>query len=59
VTPMTGTVTDAKEDRFIICFSFVKGFLPPGEPVNGIVGMLQQIGTFLAGEFVGLSLYVH
>ena len=53
VAPVTCGVSDRQKDRTIFRPCPGKGLLSPGIPVDRIVGMLQQVGGFLAGETIG------
>ena len=55
VTPMTGRVSDGEEDGLLLDPRPGEGFLAPGEPVDGVIGVLAQIGRLFAGEAVGLA----
>jgi hypothetical protein len=52
MTPMTCGVADAEEDGFILGASEGECFVAPREPIHRIVGVLEQIGRFLASEAV-------
>ena len=43
VTPVAGGVTDAEEDRFVGRFGKGEGFFPPWIPIDGVVGVLEEI----------------
>jgi hypothetical protein len=45
VTPVTGGIPDAEENRFALLFRLLESFLAPGIPVHRIVGVLQKVGT--------------
>ena len=57
VTPVTGGVSDAEQDRFVFLLSTQQGFLGPGMPVHGIVCVLKQIRAGFVDEAIwhGLS----
>jgi hypothetical protein len=46
---MAGGITYRKEDGFVFFSGCVKCLLAPGEPVNRIVGVLEEVGA-LFGE---------
>ena len=46
VAPVAGRIADRQEDRLVFGFSLFEGFLAPGPPVDRIVLVLLQIGTF-------------
>jgi hypothetical protein len=49
MTPMTGGVSDAEEDRLVFGFSFCERFFAPWIPVHWFVGVLKQVwGCFMA-----------
>jgi hypothetical protein len=47
MAPVAGGITYGKEDGLIFLLCFLKSLLPPGIPIHRIIGMLQQVGTFL------------
>ena len=55
VAPVAGGVADGKEDGLVLQARFLEGRLAPGIPIHGIVGVLQQIGTLLLGQAVGVQ----
>src|SRR5262249_24972376 len=57
VTPMAGGVADREQDRLVGALCLGERLGSPWPPVDGVVLVLQQIGTGLAGEtvFVGWS----
>src|SRR5262245_17985743 len=57
VTPMAGGVADREQDWLVGALCLGKRLGSPWPPVDGVVLVLQQIGTGLAGEtvFVGWS----
>ena len=54
VAPVAGGVADAEQDRFVLHFCLVQGFLAPWVPVYRVVCVLQQIWTRLVDEPVGV-----
>src|SRR5258708_39595098 len=54
MAPVAGGVADAEEDRFVLHFCLVQGFLAPRVPVYRVVCVLQQIWTRLVDEPVGV-----
>ena len=50
MTPMARGIANTDKDRFMLFLGSCKRFLSPGAPVNRIVGMLQQVGTFFVYE---------
>ena len=53
VAPVAGGVADAEEDGLVFRAGFFEGFGAPREPVDGIVGVLEEVGAGLVGESVG------
>jgi hypothetical protein len=51
---MAGGVSDRQQDESVFVFRSLEGFWPPGIPIHWIVGVLEEIGTGLVGEAVGL-----
>ena len=47
VAPVTGRVSDREQDRFVLCMCKRGCLFPPRVPVNGIVGVLQEVGAGL------------
>jgi hypothetical protein len=56
MAPMAGGVTDAYQDELIFVLCFLQCFGAPGIPVNGVIGMLQQVWGCRIGETVHSSL---
>ena len=54
MAPMTGRITDAQKDWFILALRFVKGFFAPRKPVHRIMRVLEEIGAGLMGQAVGV-----
>ncbi len=53
MTPVTGAVADAEEDRFLFTPGPRQGLFAPGKPVDGVVGVLEEIGAQAFGKAVG------
>jgi hypothetical protein len=53
VAPVAGRVADAEEDRPVQQLGAGERIRTPREPVHGIIGVLEEIGTRLSGEAVG------
>ena len=53
VAPVAGGIADAEEDGFIFRLGLFEGFRAPGIPVDGVVGVLEEVGAGLVGESVG------
>jgi hypothetical protein len=49
---MTGSITNAEEDGFVLAAGFFERFFTPGIPVYRVVGMLKEIGRGFATESV-------
>lgn len=52
MTPMARGIANTEEDRFMLFLGTCKRFFSPGAPVDRIVGMLEQVGTFFVYEGV-------
>ena len=52
VTPMACRVSDRQEDRLAFGDGLLDRLVAPGVPVDGVVGVLEQVGTRLAREAV-------
>jgi len=44
---MTGGVPYTEEDRFVLVTGLIQGLLPPGIPVDRVIGMLEKIRGIL------------
>ena len=55
MTPVAGGITDAEEDGLVLSAGFGEGLLSPGEPIDGIVLVLEKVGRLFAGKPVGVS----
>ncbi len=53
MAPVAGGITDAEEDRFILGFGKRQRLRAPFPPVDGIVGVLQEIGGCGLIESIG------
>ena len=53
MAPVAGGVADAEEDGLVFVAGLLEGFRPPGEPVDGVVGVLEEVGAGFVGESVG------
>jgi len=54
VAPVAGGVAYGEENRPILPLRRPEGFLTPGIPFHGVVGVLQEIGALLIDQPVGL-----
>jgi hypothetical protein len=54
MAPVAGRIADAQKDRFVFRPCPGKGLVIPGEPVNRIVRVLEQIRGFFLREPVGV-----
>jgi hypothetical protein len=54
MTPVTGSITDTYEDRFVFGPGPFQRFVPPGIPVYRIMGMLKQVRTRFMDQMVGM-----
>ena len=52
VAPVAGGVADADQDGFVFGAGAGPGFLAPGEPVHGVIGVLEEIGRGFGGESI-------
>ena len=52
---MASEIANGEKDRFVLLARFFEGLLAPRIPVNGIVGVQEQIGTFRVNEPVGVT----
>ena len=53
MAPVAGSIADADEQHFIQRLCLGEGFLVPGMPFHGIMGMLKQERTSFVNECVG------
>src|SRR5262249_19004420 len=53
VTPVARRIADGEKDRLLLAPRFLKGLIAPRMPIDGVAGVLQQIGTALGCETVG------
>jgi hypothetical protein len=44
MAPMASGITTGKQERFIFLLGFLKGFIAPRIPVDGVVGMPEEVG---------------
>ena len=59
VAPMTGRVADGEQYGFLLTPRFFQCLWAPGMPVHRVVSVLQQIGTGLVAEMIGVLGRVH
>ncbi len=50
MTPVTGSITNGKEDGFILPCRTGKRFSPPGIPVNRVICVLEKVRTLFMDE---------
>ena len=50
---MAGAVADAQEDWFVLAACFRQRLRSPWVPVDGVVGMFQQVRTCLLRQAIG------
>ena len=55
MAPVAGGVADGEENGLVLVPRFLKGFLAPGKPLHGVVGVLEQVGTRLVDEVVDIQ----
>ncbi len=58
VAPVAGGVADREEDRLVLGLGPGQGFGPPGEPVDRVVLVLEEVRAGLAAQAVGGSVGV-
>ena len=52
VAPVARGVPDGDEDGLVLVAGQVQGLVPPGEPLDGVVGVLAEIRARLVGQVV-------
>ena len=52
VAPVAGRVADREQDRLLLVPRLGEGLVGPGVPVDGVVGMLAEVGARFFGETV-------
>ena len=55
MTPVAGGIADREEDRFILGTGLFERDIAPGIPIDGIGGVLEQVGAGFAGQAIALS----
>jgi hypothetical protein len=58
VAPVAGGVADGEEYRLVFLTGLLEGIGAPGVPIHGIVRVLQQIGTLLLCQAIGMHEYL-
>jgi len=53
MAPVAGGIAYGEEDRPVFSGCGLEGFLSPGVPVHGIVGVLPQVEALLGDEAIG------
>ena len=56
MTPMAGGIPDTDDDRFIFLSGPGKRILSPWQPIDRVMGMLQQVRAALLNECIGKSM---
>ncbi len=56
VTPVAGAIADADEQQSVRVAGQLQSLIAPRVPLHRVVGMLQQIGTRLVNEVVGVGM---
>ena len=51
---MAGRIADAEENRLVFDPRLCKRLIAPGEPIHGIVRVLEQVGRFFPRQAVGV-----
>jgi hypothetical protein len=59
MTPMAGGIAAGKQDGFVFGFGFLERFLTPGVPVDGVVGVLEEIRRGFVDKAVGIFGFRH
>ncbi len=54
VTPVAGGVADAQQDELVLAPRLLQRLLAPRVPVDGVVGVLEQVGAGLVDQPVGV-----
>src|ERR1022692_2723726 len=54
VAPVAGGVADGKEDGLVLNTRRLESLFTPGIPIHRVVSVLQQIGTLLLSQTVGM-----
>ena len=52
VAPVAGAVTHREEDRLLLGAGLLEGLVAPGIPVDGVVGVLKEVGAGFVRETV-------
>ncbi len=55
VAPVARGVADREKDRAIELLGGAQGFFAPGEPIDGVVGVLFQVGAGLVDQAIWLA----
>jgi len=53
VAPVAGRVADREKNGFVFAGGFGEGFIAPGIPIDGVLGVLQEIGALFVRETIG------
>jgi hypothetical protein len=54
MAPVAGRIADAEKNRPVFNPRFFKRLIAPGEPIHGIVRVLEQVRRFFASKAVGV-----
>ena len=54
VAPVAGGVAGGEEERFVFIAGFFEGGIAPGEPVHGVVSVLEEVGGRFVDQRVGV-----
>jgi hypothetical protein len=52
MAPVAGGITYGQEDRLILGFCSIERFVAPGVPINGVMGVLEEIRGFFVYQSV-------
>ena len=53
VAPVAGGVADAQQDRLVFALGGLQRLGSPRVPVDGVIGVLEEVGARFVGEAVG------
>jgi len=52
MAPVASGIADADQNRFLLPTGFFQGFRLPGVPLDGVVGVLKQVGRTFVLEMI-------
>ena len=59
VAPVAGGIADGEEDRFLKLARGADCLIAPGKPVDGVVGVLEEVGALLVDKPVCMGILFH